>query len=84
MDEQSNTADWIETVKQRGYGDIASILLDTIEPIAPIVAQGLWVFQPLAGLWNGTHGVQSLAQLLETPDGIAQLRQRLADDDTQE
>lgn len=84
MDKQSDTTDWIETVKQRGYGDIAHILLDTIEPIAPIVAQGLWVFQPLAGLWNGTHGVQLLAQLLETPEGIAELRQRLVDDGTQE
>jgi len=84
MDKQSDVPDWIETVKQRGYGDIFHILLDTIEPIAPIVAQGLWVFQPLAGLWNGTQGVQSLAQLLETPEGIAELRQRLVEDDTQE
>lgn len=84
MDKQSHTSDWIETVKQRGYGDIVHILLDTIEPIAPIVAQGLWMVQPLAGIWNGTHGIQSLAHMLETPEGIAELRQRLADDDTQE
>ena len=84
MDKQSDTSDWIETAKQRGYGDILHILLDTIEPIAPVIAQGLWVVQPLAGLWNGTGGVQSLAQLLETPEGIAQIRQRLADDEPQE
>ena len=83
MDKQSHASDWIEKVKQKGYGDIAELMLDAIEPIAPIVAQGLWVVQPLAGVWNGSNTVQSLAQLLETPDGLAELRQRLADD-TQE
>lgn len=83
MDKQSHTLDWIEKAKQRGYGGVLSVLLDTIEPIAPIVAQGLWVFQPLAGLWNRSSTIQVLAETLETPDGINELRHYLADD-TQE
>lgn len=83
MDKQSYTSDWIEKVKQWGYGDLINLMLDAIEPIAPVVAQGLWVVQPLAGIWNRSDTVQSLAEMLETPDGLAKLRQHLADD-TQE
>ena len=83
MDKQSHLSDWIEKAKQRGYGQFIAVLLDAIEPIAPIIAQGLWVAQPLAGLWGGANTLQLLAETLEEPDGVKQLRQHLADD-TQE
>ena len=57
------------------------MLLDVIEPIAPALAQCLWVAQPLAGLWDGAKAVQALAELLEEPNGVEQLRQRLADEE---
>ena len=80
MDKQSHMSDWIEKVKQRGYGQWVYVLLDVIEPIAPLVAQGLWVAQPLVGLWDQSDTLQMLAETLEDPDGIAQLRQYLSDD----
>lgn len=83
MDKQSTSLDWVTRAKARGYGNIICLLLDTIEPIAPIVAQGLWVIQPISGLWNGTHTLQTLAQMLESPEGIEHLRQHLSDE-TQE
>jgi len=80
MDKQSYTSDWVEKAKANGHDQWLLVLLDAIEPIAPIVAQGLWVTQPLAGLWGGTDTVKLLAETLETPDGVAQLRQQLSDD----
>ena len=76
-------SDWIDRAKQRGYGQVIEVLLDAIAPIAPIIAQGLWIVQPLAGLWGQSNALQRLAETLEDPDGVTQLRQRLSDD-TQE
>ena len=76
-------SDWIDRAKQRGYGPAIRILLDAIEPLAPLLAQGLWVAQPLAGLWGQSGALQQLAETLENPEGVSQLRQRLTDD-TQE
>ena len=71
---------WIDKLKVRGGAPLALLTLDVIEPIAPVLAQGLWMAQPLAGLWNGRQDLRDLAELLEAPDGIARLRRRLADD----
>ncbi len=71
---------WIDKLKVRGGAPYALLTLDVIEPIAPVLAQGLWMAQPLAGLWNGRQDLRDLAELLEAPDGIARLRRRLADD----
>ncbi len=83
MDKQLHSSNWIDQAKQRGYGDALEVLLTAIEPIAPIIAQGLWVAQPLAGLLGHSNTLQDLAETLEDPDGLMQLRQRLSDD-TQE
>lgn len=79
MDKQSHTSDWAQKARDNGHDQWLLILLDAIEPIAPIVAQGLWVAQPLAGLWGKSTALQHLAQTLETPDGVDQLRQQLSD-----
>jgi len=83
MDKQLHSSDWVNQAKQRGYAPVIEVLLDAITPIAPIIAQGLWVAQPLAGLLGHSHALQHLAETLEDPDGVMQLRQRLSDD-TQE
>ena len=80
MNERYPSADWIETVKRRGQAPVLLTLLDVIEPIAPLLAQGLWAAQPLSGLWQGRRTVQEMAECLETPEGIARLRQRLTDE----
>ncbi len=80
MDKQSQSLDWLAKAKQKGYNQWLLVFLDVVEPIAPILAQGLWVAQPLSNLWGGTSAIQHLAEMLETPDGIDHLRQRLSDD----
>ena len=73
--------DPIDKIKRLGGAPFAAILLDVVQPIAPVLAQGLYAAQPLAGLWNGANALGELAQLLEAPDGIEELRRRLADDE---
>lgn len=80
MDKQSHTSDWAKKARDKGYDQWLLVLLDAIEPIAPIVAQGLWVTQPLAGLWGKSSAVQLLAETLEAPDGVTRLRKQLSDD----
>ncbi len=81
MDEPLRSSDWIERLKRRGQAPLMLTLLDVIEPIAPALAQCLWVAQPLAGLWNGAKAVQDLAERLEEPNGVEQLRQLLSNEE---
>lgn len=52
-------------------------ILDVIEPIAPLVAQGLHVLQPFARLFNVGERCATWAETLETADGVNTLRQQL-------
>lgn len=56
---------------------IFGTLLDVIEPVAPLAAQVLWVMQPTASLFGEQALVAFLAQTLEDPAGISQLRAAL-------
>ena len=80
MDSQHQLSQWIEAAKRRGKAPFLLTLLDGIEPIAPALAQGLLVAQPLANLWRGGGAVRELADLLEEPDGFTALRSQLADE----
>jgi hypothetical protein len=71
---------WIAAVKERGFGHSMQTMLDVLEPVAPLAAQFLWVLQPFAGLFGARNAVHDLAHLLDTPDGVATLRQQLHDD----
>ena len=81
MNGPPGNSDWIDNLKRLVGAPIASTLLDVIEPVAPVLAQGLWVAQPLAGLWNGGDALGELAEMLEEPGGVEQLRRRLSDDE---
>lgn len=80
MNNQSELAGWIKGAKRRGHAPFLLSLLDALEPLAPALAQGLLVAQPLATLWHGGAGARELADLLEEPAGLRELRRRLADD----
>ena len=70
--------DWIEKIRERGWGDAFSTALDVIEPFGPLGAQMLWIAQPAARLiggWGDAFG--ALAQALEEPGGVERLRQML-------
>ena len=48
MNNQTEIAGWIEAVKRRGGAPFLLILLEAFEPLAPALAQGLLVAQPLS------------------------------------
>ena len=80
MDGQAQLIGWIEAAKRRGGAPLLLTLLDAFEPLAPALAQALLVAQPLANLWRGAAAVGALADLLEAPDGLRELRRQLANE----
>ncbi|MCA9913538.1 MAG: hypothetical protein KC496_09325 [Anaerolineae bacterium] len=72
---------WIAAAQRRGLGAFLLSALDVAEPIAPVLAQALWVMQPTVGLFGGASALAQLAETLEAPDGVAQLRQQLQETD---
>ncbi len=80
MNGRSEIAGWIAHAKRRGGAPFLLILLESFEPLAPVLAQGLLVAQPLANLWRGGAALGELVELLEEPEGLSELRALLADD----
>lgn len=73
----NDTPDWIDNLKARGLGGPLHIALDVLEPLGPLGAQLMWLTQPVLGLVVNTKTVNEIAEALETPDGIENLRRRL-------
>ncbi len=69
--------DWIHEAKARGLGRTLSVLLDVIEPFGPLGAQILWVVQPVSRLVGMGTAVGELANALEQPGGVEELRRQL-------
>ena len=80
MEKSDQPSDWIARAKGRGQAPLLLSLLDAIEPIAPVLAQGLLVAEPLALLWGGGGALRALAEQLEEPGGLEALRRQLADE----
>ena len=80
METHNPHSNWIERAKRRGNANFLLSLLDAIEPIAPVVAQGLLVAEPLALLWGGGGALRALSEQLEEPGGVQALRRQLADE----
>ena len=68
---------WVDSLKARGFAGAFTVILDVIEPFAPIAAQMMHVVHPVSGAFGMRQMVGDLAQLLDTPDGIDQLRDQL-------
>ena len=77
MEKTSNVTRWIAAAKARGQAPFLLTLLDAIGPIAPLLASGLLVAQPLLP-WSGA--LRELADLLEEPEGVELLRRSLAEE----
>jgi len=72
---------WMDAARARGLAPFCRTLLEITEPAAPIAANILWVLQPTARLLGGGTAIGQLAQALETPEGIAALREYLRDEE---
>jgi len=75
MSEQRPTAlDWVREIQARGLGDALGLALDVLEPLGVLGAQLIWVAQPVLGVWFKRDTVRSIAQTLETPGEVEQIR----------
>lgn len=70
---------WIAAHNLRAF---ASLLLDLLEPVAPIGAQLLYIGQPTFGFLIRHDTIGAWAQLLEDPAGWQHLRHQLIETDT--
>lgn len=80
MDRQSQISPWLEAAKTSGRAPFLLTLLDAIRPIAPVLASGLLVAQPLVAGWNYDGALRELVELLEEPEGFEALRRQLAEE----
>jgi hypothetical protein len=69
--------DWIILIKARGLQDAVGLALDVLEPLGPLGAQMLWVAQPVLNRWLPRNTVAAVAEALEAPGGVAELRHML-------
>ena len=79
MKEKTDTGTLIQAVKARGWQDATRTILDVVEPVAPLISQLLWVFQPISNLIGARDIVGELAEVLDKPGGIDHLRKQLGD-----
>lgn len=71
---QSQPPEWVTQLQTRGLGDALSLALDVLEPLGVLGAQLIWVAQPILGVWFNRDTVQNIAQTLETPGEVEQIR----------
>lgn len=76
--EKQHNHPFIAVAKARGWQHAAALLLDALAPIAPLASQLLWTVQPVAGVFGMHEAVRDLADMLDEPDGVATLREQLA------
>lgn len=79
MVNETNLESIISAVKARGLTDIFSTMLDVVEPFGALGAQLTYIAQPALSLFIPRDVVSTLAEAIETPEGIAALRQQLED-----
>ena len=74
---------WAERLRAAHLDHAVGAALDLCEPLGPIGAQVLWVAQPTLGLFVPRGEVASLARLLESPGGLAWVRDQLTGQDSE-
>ena len=74
---EHNLSVWIQAAKARGWDDFARLGLDALAPLGPLGAQLVWISQPFLSLFVRREGLASLAEALETPEGLEALRRQL-------
>jgi hypothetical protein len=77
MMSDSNSAtppEWVEAIRSRGLGQVMDSALDVLGPLGLLGAQLMWVAQPLLGRVISREALGDLAEILERPGGIEQLR----------
>jgi hypothetical protein len=73
--------EWLHRAKANGWAGAVSLLLDVAQPLAPLLAQLLWIGQPLANAFGQHSLINTLANALDDPAELAQLRHLLDDEE---
>lgn len=73
-EQQPTPPDWVKQLQARGLGDALGLALDVLEPLGVLGAQLIWVAQPVLGVWFNRDTVRNIAQTLETPGEVEQIR----------
>ncbi len=68
---------WVEQLQSRGLGNALGVALDVLEPLGPLGAQLVWVAQPVLSVYLSREMLDDLAETLESPGGIGQIREWL-------
>lgn len=76
MDEEVQKQ-WILRLKETGMLGLAEVSFAAMQPVSPLVAQMLYIAQPVARKFDRQRTLLQFAELLEDPDAFAQFRVRL-------
>ena len=68
---------WVVFARQRRIDSWAALALESLEPLAPVAAQALYLIEPLLG---ERSAIRSLAALLEDDQARQALRRQLVPD----
>jgi hypothetical protein len=68
---------WAARIQRWGLTGLMGAFLEAAGPLAPIAGQALYVAQPTLGLFMSRQSITDLAQWLDQPEGLADLRRAL-------
>jgi hypothetical protein len=78
MDEDlQREARWLKRLEQTRMMGLAEVGLALLQPVSPLVAQLLYVAQPVVGKFDHHHDLKYFAELLEDPAAFEQFADRL-------
>jgi hypothetical protein len=80
---QTRLAGWLGRVSQGNLGSLLETLATAGRPLALLVGQSLWLLTPVLWLLDRAlaKDLETLAQVLAHPDGLAWLERTLTDND---
>jgi hypothetical protein len=79
-EKRAREARWLERLEQTRMLGLAEVGLAFLQPISPLVAQLLYVAQPVVGKFDRQRDLQYFAELLEDPTAFEQFADRLLND----
>lgn len=74
---ESNLSNWSDQLKRIGIANLAASLLQASRPLAPILAQLLYIADPLFPATKGSNSLSNLGASLEDSEQVNTLIQKL-------
>lgn len=71
-------ARWFRLLQQSRMTGLAEVGVAILKPMSPLVAQMLYVAQPVVGVFDRQRDLMHFAALLEDPDAFEQFAERLS------